>query len=32
MDLGINGKDPRQYGFDFGPWTRQVVRELIAKR
>jgi len=21
----INGKDPRQYGFDFGLWTRQVV-------
>ena len=28
----INGKDPRQYGFDFGLWTRQVVRELVAKR
>src|SRR5258705_13420772 len=21
----INGKDPREYGFDFGLWTRQVV-------
>src|ERR1700690_2303411 len=21
----INGKDPRQYGFDFGLWTRAVV-------
>src|SRR5213593_881837 len=21
----INGKDPRQYGFDFGLWTRQIV-------
>ena len=26
----VNGKDPRQYGFDFGLWTRQVVAELIA--
>jgi transposase len=25
----INGKDPRQYGFDFGLWTRQVVAQLI---
>ena len=22
----VNGKDPRQYGFDFGLWTRQIVR------
>ena len=28
----INGKNPRQYGFDFGMWTRQVVRELIGKK
>ena len=28
----INGKNPRQYGFDFGLWTRQIVRELIAQR
>lgn len=28
----INGKHPRQYGFDFGLWTRQIVRELIAQR
>ena len=28
----ITGKDPRQYGFDFGLWTRQVVAELIARR
>ncbi len=28
----ITGKDPRQYGFDFGLWTRQVVAELIAQR
>src|ERR1700674_5439766 len=28
----INGKDPRQYGFDFGVWTRLVVRKLIADK
>jgi transposase len=28
----IDGKDPRQYGFDFGLWTRQIVAELIAER
>ncbi len=28
----INGKNPRQYGFDFGLWTRQIVRDLIAKK
>jgi transposase len=28
----INGKDPRQYGFDFGLWTRQIVSALIADR
>ena len=28
----INGKDPRQHGFDFGLWTRLVVRQLIAER
>lgn len=28
----ISGKDPRQYGFDFGLWTRQIVAELIQKR
>ncbi|MEK6804313.1 MAG: IS630 family transposase [Nitrospirota bacterium] len=27
-----NGKTPLQYGFDFGLWTRQIVRELIAQR
>src|SRR3712207_4747105 len=25
----INGKNPMQYKFDFGLWTRQVVRELV---
>lgn len=28
----INGKNPLQYGFDFGLWTRQVVCELIVKK
>jgi transposase len=28
----INGKDPRQYGFDFGLWTRLVVRQLIGDK
>jgi transposase len=28
----INGKNPMQYGFDFGLWTRQIVRELIDQR
>jgi transposase len=28
----INGKDPRQHGFDFGLWTRLVVRKLIGDK
>jgi transposase len=28
----INGKDPRQYGFDFGLWTRQIVAALVAQK
>jgi len=28
----INGKDPRQYGFDFGLWTRRIVSALIEKK
>lgn len=28
----INGKNPRQYGFDFGLWTRQIVRELVREK
>lgn len=28
----INGKNPMQYGFDFGLWTRQIVRELVGQR
>jgi transposase len=27
----IVGADPRQYGFDFGLWTRKIVCELILK-
>ncbi len=27
----ING-DPRQHGFDFGLWTRQIVAELISEK
>lgn len=28
----INGKDPRQYGLDFGLWTRAVVANLIERK
>jgi transposase len=28
----VNGKNPMQYGFDFGLWTRLIVRELIRQR
>jgi transposase len=28
----INGRDPRQYGLDFGLWTRTVVAQLVAQR
>src|SRR5271165_7023260 len=28
----INGKDPRQYGLDFGLWTRTVVAHLIERK
>ena len=28
----VNGRDPRQYGLDFGLWTRAVVVELIDKK
>jgi transposase len=28
----INGRDPRQYGLDFGLWTHAVVAELIEKK
>ncbi len=28
----INGRDLRQYGLDFGLWTRAVVADLIERR
>lgn len=28
----INGKDPRQFGFDFGLWTRKIVADLIRRK
>jgi len=28
----INGRDPRQYGLDFGLWTRRIVATLIEER
>jgi transposase len=28
----ILGKDPRQYGFDFGLWSRRIVQMLIKER
>jgi transposase len=28
----VVGKDPRQYGFDFGLWTRAIVISLIQKK
>jgi transposase len=28
----ICGRDPRQYGFDFGLWTRKIVATLIERK
>ena len=28
----ILGKDPRQYGFDFGLWSRRIVQTLIQEK
>lgn len=28
----IVGKDPRQYNFDFGLWTREIISDLILER
>jgi transposase len=28
----IVGQDPRQYGFDFGLWTRQIVAQLVQEK
>jgi transposase len=28
----IVGKDPRQYGFDYGLWTRSIIAEMIQEK
>jgi transposase len=28
----VNGRDPRQYGLDFGLWTRRIVALLIERK
>lgn len=28
----IVGKDPRQYGFDYGLWSRRIVQQMIAEK
>lgn len=28
----VNGKNPNQYGFDFGLWTRSIVRTVIEEK
>src|ERR1039457_7452018 len=28
----VNGRDPRQYGLDFGLWTRAIVALLIERK
>lgn len=28
----IAGKDPRQYAFDFGLWTRAIVRQMVREK
>ena len=28
----LAGKDPRQYGFDFGLWTRNIVADLVEQK
>jgi len=28
----VHGKNPMQYGFDFGLWTRQIVRTLLLQK
>ena len=28
----VNGRDPRQYGLDFGLWTRSIVALLIEQK
>lgn len=28
----ILGKDPRQYGFDYGLWSRRIVQDLVKRK
>ncbi|KAF1010730.1 MAG: IS630 family transposase ISAzo30 [Burkholderia gladioli] len=28
----VNGKNPQRYGFNFGFWTRRILRELIEQK
>jgi len=28
----VVGKDPRQYGFDYGLWTRRIIQSLIERK
>lgn len=28
----VNGRDPRQYGLDFGLWTRTIVAQLVEQK
>ena len=28
----VNGRNPMQYGFDFGLWTRQIVQALVQEK
>ena len=28
----ILGKDPRQYGFDYGLWSRRIVKDLVKQK
>jgi transposase len=30
--IWLNGNDPRQYGFDFGLWTRKIVSMMILQK
>jgi hypothetical protein len=27
----VNGRDPRQYGLDFGLWNRSLVAEMMSE-
>ena len=32
MRRWICGREPRQYGFDFGLWTRKIVASMIQEK